>query len=110
MTHLTHLSVFGAKLNVYDAHQTNIVLKLFADACPTLAFVQLGICNAYGWVSIKRQTYNGIYNGRYVGWDLIKSVRGIQMEDWSKHLDPSTPNLNRDKRVLIPKNSTSGRQ
>ena len=95
-------------LNVLDANQTNILMRL-ADACPTLTFVELRTSSRNapsGWVTIKRR----MNNGRYAGWNSVKSLRGTQMEDWSRHFDPSTSNSNSnwDKRTITLKNSRRG--
>ena len=115
MKHLTHLSGLAYSLNVLHANRTSNVRRL-ADACPTLTFVELRTLSDYGpsneWVTIKRRTGDG----RYVRWDAVKSLRGTQMEDWSRHFDPSTStsnsnsNSNWDKRITIFKKSRRGRR
>jgi hypothetical protein len=102
MKRLTHLGGFTYELNVLEGSKASLVLRRFADACPTLAFVELRSRNESSrWAVIKRRRDDG----RYVRWDLLTSLRGIRMEDWSGHLDPSTSNLNWDKRILVFKNS-----
>jgi hypothetical protein len=99
MKRLTHLSGFASELNVLDANQTKAVLRRFADACPTLAFVELpspGRNAPSRWVTIKQR----IDDGTCAGWNSMKSLGGTHMEDWGGHLDLSTPNLNWDKRIL----------
>jgi len=101
MTHLTHLSGFAYELNILDGQKTSIVLRRFAESCPTLAFVELRSLSRHTpdrWVAIKRRPDDGTY----VRWNSVKSLRGMQIEDWSGHLDPPTPNSNwGDKRALV---------
>ena len=115
MKHLTHLSGFASNLKVLHAIRTSTLRRL-ADACPTLTFIELRTLSEYDasnvWVTIKRRTGDG----RYVGWNAVKSLRGTQMEDWSRHFDPSTStsnsysNSNWDKRIMTFKKSRRGRR
>jgi len=108
MTHLTHLSGLADNLKRYvlDGNQTNMLRRL-ADACPTLTFVELCTSSRNapsGWVTIERR----MDDGRYAGWNSVKSLRGMQIEDWIRPFEPSASNSNWDKRIVIFKNSRRG--
>ena len=107
MKHLTHLSGFAYELNILHANQTHTLRRL-ADACPTLTFVELrtssGIDASSVWVAIKRR----MVDGRYDGWNLVTSLRGTPMEDWSRHFDPSTSNSNSNWDMIFENSRRGG--